>query len=132
MPSGNDFIGPLRLDEQAWAEEILEADASAALFEPLDAVIRRREALIAANFRRAAELMLLGEQDSGQTAGHRAIAEYRALAELVAASPAHCLDCFLGTTPCGRHARTERSQAAQPDVAEWRRFGADGSPSAAG
>jgi hypothetical protein len=98
-----DFIGPLRPAEQAWAEHVLRADSSAALFEPADNVIRRREAHISALYRTAALLALSGELAGGSAAGFRAIAEARALAEFLAANPAYCLDCFVLGERCEQH-----------------------------
>lgn len=104
-----DFVGPLRPADQAWAEHTLRADTSAALFEPADNVIRRREAHIAGLYRMATLLTLTGDLGGGGAAGFRAIAESRALAEFMAASPAYCLDCFLLGDRCRRHQPGEGS-----------------------
>lgn len=101
-----DFVGPLRPADQAWAERTLHADHSAALFEPADNVIRRREAHIGSLYRAAALLTLGGDLAGGNTTGFRAIAESRALAEFLAASPAYCLDCFLLGERCRQHQAT--------------------------
>jgi hypothetical protein len=98
-----EFIGPLRPAEQAWAEHALRADSSAALFEEVDYVIRRREAHIAALYRVAALLSLSGDLARSGAASFRAVAESRALAEFMAASPAYCLDCFLLGSRCEKH-----------------------------
>jgi len=98
-----DFIGPLGPADQAWSEHTLRADTSAALFEPVDTVIRRREAHIGGLYRMATLLTLTGDLAGGGAAGFRAIAESRALAEFMAASPAYCLDCFLLGARCQRH-----------------------------
>jgi hypothetical protein len=151
-----DFVGPLRPAEQAWSEHVLRADSSAALFEPADNVIRRREAHIGGLYRTAALLALSGDLAGGSAAGFRAIAEARALAEFLAASPSYCLDCFVLGDRCAQHragsaaadagsgsgdgsddGSTTGSESTdgpaepghQPD---WRRFGADGFPSASG
>lgn len=150
-----DFVGPLRPAEQAWAEHVLRADTSAALFEPVANVIRRREAHIGGLYRTAALLALSGDLAGGSAAGFRAIAEARALAEFLAASPAYCLDCFVLGDRCQQH-RTDGASApgtgsdsadgtdtgsgsasadgpSEPGrQPEWRRFGADGFPSASG
>jgi len=99
----SDFVGPLRRADQAWAEHVLRADTSAALFEPADNVIRRREAHISGLYRMAALLALSGDLTASGAAGFRAVAEARALAEFMAASPAYCLDCFLLGDRCQRH-----------------------------
>jgi hypothetical protein len=148
-----DFVGPLRAAEQAWAEHVLRADNSAALFESSDIVIRRREARIGALYRMAALLSLGGDLVGGSAAGFRAVAESRALAEFMANSPAYCLECFLLGDRCERHrtvapparsggstqsgsgagdsgSAADRQQSGQRP--EWRRFGADESPSASG
>jgi len=101
-----DFVGPLRPADQAWAERTLHADHSAALFEPADNVIRRREAHIGSLYRAAALLSLGGDLAGGSTTGFRAIAESRALAEFLAASPAYCLDCFVLGERCQQHRGT--------------------------
>jgi hypothetical protein len=88
----------------------MRADSSAALFEPADNVIRRREAHIASLYRVAALLTLSGDLAGGRTAGFRAIAESRALAEFLAASPAYCLDCFLLGDRCQRHRAVESAE----------------------
>jgi hypothetical protein len=98
-----DFVGPLRRADQAWAEHVLRADTSAALFEPADNVIRRREAHISGLYRMASLLALSGDLTASGAAGFRAVAEARALAEFMAASPAYCLDCFLLGDRCQRH-----------------------------
>ena len=148
-----DFVGPLRPAEQAWAEHVLRADSSAALFEPADNVIRRREAHIGGLYRTAALLALSGDLAGGSAAGFRAIAEARALAEFLAASPAYCLDCFVLGDRCQQH-RIDAAAGAGSDFGDgsdtgsgsdsaagrsepghqpdWRRFGADGFPSASG
>jgi hypothetical protein len=151
------FVGPLRPAEQAWSDHILRVDSSAALFEPSDIVIRRREAHIGSLYRMAALLSLGGDLVGSSAAGFRAVAESRALAELMANNPAYCLDCFVLGGRCERHpveapprrvgaaggsgsgdefagpaagSGTDRQQPGhQP---EWRRFGADESPSASG
>jgi len=156
-----DFVGPLRPAEQAWADHILRVDSSAALFEPSDIVIRRREAHIGSLYRMAALLSLGGDLVGSSAAGFRAVAESRALAELMANNPAYCLDCFVLGGRCERHQvappsrgpgglggsgsdgsfagpvsgpdngrqQPRRQAGHQP---EWRRFGADESPSASG
>jgi len=146
-----DFVGPLRPADQTWAEHVLRADSSAALFEPAGNVIRRREAHIGGLYRTAALLALSGDLAGGSAAGFRAIAEARALAEFLAASPAYCLDCFVLGDRCAQH-RTDSAEdgtsgpgsdaGAGSDSADgpaepghqpdWRRFGADGFPSASG
>ena len=98
-----EFIGPLQPADQAWAEHVLRTDNSASLFEPADNVIRRREAHIASLYRTAALLTLTGDLGGSGAAGFRAIAESRALAEFLAASPEYCLDCFLLGDRCQRH-----------------------------
>jgi hypothetical protein len=154
-----DFVGPLGPAEQAWAEHVLRTDTSAALFEPADNVIRRREAHIGGLYRTAALLALSGDLAGGSAAGFRAIAEARALAEFLAASPAYCLDCFLLGDRCQQHRIDSAGDRAGPSAPgagagsnsgsssgagssaaagepgqqpEWRRFGADGFPSASG
>ncbi len=98
-----EFIGPLQPADQAWSEHTLRTDTSAALFEPADNVIRRREAHISGLYRMATLLTLSGDLRGGGAAGFRAIAESRALAEFMAASPDYCLDCFLLGDRCQRH-----------------------------
>ena len=71
----------------------------------VDYVIRRREAHIAALYRMAALLSLSGDLVGSGAASFRAVAESRALAEFMAASPAYCLDCFLLGGRCERHQR---------------------------
>jgi len=155
-----DFVGPLRPADQAWADHVLRVDSSAALFEPSDVVIRRREAHIGGLYRMAALLSLGGDLVGSSAAGFRAVAETRALAELMANNPAYCLDCFVLGGRCERHqvgaaaggaegfcdagsggefggpaAGTGNRQppGQQPGrQPEWRRFGADESPSASG
>jgi hypothetical protein len=151
-----DFVGPLRPAEQAWAEHVLRADNSAALFESSDIVIRRREARIGSLYRIAALLSLGGDLIGSSTAGFRAVAESRALTEFMSNSPAYCLECFLLSDRCERHraavppGRSGGSAESElggsgagnsgPGVdrrqpghrPEWRRFGADESPSASG
>ena len=105
-----EFIGPLRSADQAWTEHTVRADSSAALFEPADNVIRRREAHIASLYRVAALLTLSGDLAGGRTAGFRAVAESRALAEFLAASPSYCLDCFLLGDRCQRHQAVESAE----------------------
>lgn len=98
-----EFVGPLLPTDQAWSEHTLRADTSAALFEPADNVIRRREAHISGLYRMATLLTLSGDLGGGGAAGFRAIAESRALAEFLAARPDYCLDCFLLADRCQRH-----------------------------
>ena len=111
-----DFVGPLRPADQAWAERTLHADHSAALFEPADNVIRRREAHIGSLYRAAALLTLGGDPAGGSTAGFRAIAESRALAEFLAASPAYCLDCFVLGERCQQHRGAAGGGGAGPSA----------------
>jgi hypothetical protein len=155
-----DLVGPLRPVDQAWADHVLRTDTSAALFEPSDVVIRRREAHIGGLYRMAALLSLGGDLVGGNAAGFRAVAESRALAEFMANNPAYCLDCFVLGGRCERHQSDVRTGATRPGVSEsgndyaepeagsdtgrqppgqspghepeWRRFGADESPSASG
>jgi hypothetical protein len=139
-----DFIGPLRRVDAAWAEHTVRADSTAALFEPVDTVIRRRESHIGSLYRTAALLSLAGDQVGSTVTGFRAVAESRALVEFLAASPAYCLDCFLLGERCESHqaappatGRTEPAADAGPagpltGKPDWRRFGADESPSASG
>lgn len=108
--SDAEFVGPLLPTDQAWCEHTLRADTSAALFEPADNVIRRREAHISGLYRMATLLTLSGDLGGGGAAGFRAIAESRALAEFLAASPDYCLDCFLLADRCQRH-QPSRSSA---------------------
>jgi hypothetical protein len=151
--AGTDFVGPLRPAEQAWAEHVLRADNSAALFESSDVVIRRREAHISGLYRIAALLSLGGDLRGSSTAGFRAVAESRALADFMANSPAYCLECFLLDDRCERH-QAEPSASSGGSVEsevggtgssgsgadqqqpghqpEWRRFGAEEFPSAGG
>jgi len=98
-----EFVGPLLPTDQAWSEHTLRADTSAALFEPADNVIRRREAHISGLYRMATLLTLSGDLGGGGAAGFRAIAESRALAEFLAGRPDYCLDCFLLAGRCQRH-----------------------------
>ncbi|MFL6161879.1 MAG: hypothetical protein ACJ74U_06585 [Jatrophihabitantaceae bacterium] len=146
-----EFVGPLRRAHQAWAEQALRADNAAAAHESSDNVIRRREARIAGLYRMAAVLTLSGDLAGSGAAGFRAVAESRALAEFMAANPAYCLDCFLLGDRCQRHQPDGTAESAgTPDAGsadrqpnggsghqpghqpEWRRFGADESPSANG
>lgn len=110
-----DFVGPLRQADQAWAEHTLRADNAAVEFEPVDNVIRRREAHIGSLYRTAALLTLSGDLIGGHATGFRAVAESRALAEFLAANPAYCLDCFLLGARCPQHQvtdpATERGEA---------------------
>src|SRR4051794_35091649 len=113
-----EFIGPLRPTEQAWADHALRADSSAALLETADCVIRRREAHIAALYRTAALLSLSGDLARSGAASFRAVAESRALAEFMAASPAYCLDCFLLGSRCERHERGDGEPFGGPSAAD--------------
>jgi hypothetical protein len=112
-----EFIGPLRPAEQAWADHALRADSSAALFQTADSVIRRREAHIAALYRTAALLSLSGDLARSGAASFRAVAESRALAEFMAASPEYCLDCFLLGSRCERHELGDGEPLANPSAA---------------
>jgi len=133
-----DFVGPLGAADQQWLDGALRADSLAAESEPVDLVIRRREAHVASLYRVAGLLALTGDLAGAGTAGFRAVAESRALSEFLAASPAYCLDCFVLGDRCQRHrsagGRTGGRDAGEAggDRAyqpEWRRFGAEGFPS---
>jgi len=136
-----DFVGPLPLAHQQWLADALRTDNQAAESEPVDLVIRRREAHVASLYRMAGLLALTGDLAGAGAAGFRAVAESRALSEFLAAGPAYCLDCFVLGDRCQRHRSAETSgpggdrvgddgaggdRAYQPD---WRRFGAEEFPS---
>lgn len=130
-PSGDPgFIGPLPVEVQAWADDVLATDSAAALFEPLTSVLRRREAQVAASYADAALLFQLGS-DEAWPAVRQAIAQARALAWLSPSDAVGCPDCLLAEGPCERHQRLaerrhhtrhERRPGADP---EWRRFGSE-------
>ncbi|HTZ42844.1 MAG TPA: hypothetical protein VMB79_03210 [Jatrophihabitans sp.] len=156
-PRDLDFIGPLCVAGQAWADQVLRSDSLAARYEPVDVVIRRRESHIGELYRVAALMALSGDLAGGGAAGLRAVAESRALTEFLTTSPAYCLDCFLQGERCEAHAARrpvtgarrisggatgsgtggatgsgpgrDGGRAHRP---EWRRFGADEFPSAGG
>lgn len=126
-----DFIGPLTPEQQRWAEEVMAVDAAAAVFEPLPAVLRRRERQIAADFQAAALMFLTDDQQAGLQV-RRAVAEARGLAWLSSNDPDGCRDCDSAGSPCPSHRstgserrrRTSHERWAGPGP-EWRRFGSD-------
>lgn len=123
------FIGPLTLEQQRWADEVQAVDAAASIFEPLSQVLRRREEHIGTYWSDSALLFLTADERAWPSA-QRAVAEARAVAWLRSNDAAGCLDCLLERTPCAQHRPAgsdrhrsrphERPSGFQP---EWRRFG---------
>ena len=56
------FIGPLTLEQQRWADEVQAVDAAAAIFEPLSQVLRRREERIGTYWSDSALLFLTADE----------------------------------------------------------------------
>jgi hypothetical protein len=124
-----DFIGPLPVEQQAWADTVLAEDSAAALFEPITAVRLRREARVASMFSDAAVLFQACAPQAWPLV-RRAIAEARALAWLIADDPAGCWDCLLAAGPCEQHlsirvTRSGRFSRRPGTAPQWHRFGSE-------
>lgn len=108
------FIGPLTLEQQRWADELQAMAAAAAVFEPAGDVLRRHRGRAEAQLRAGAVRFLTAEPSAWRHAG-RAVAELRAVAWLAHTG-------WQGEQVSGSSG--DRGAADRPP--DWRRFGARG------